>query len=225
MEEIENRLLVYEGVKEAVVQVKGEASEDRYLCAYIVAGHLEMALLKEYLTGQLPHYMVPANFVQLEKMPLTASGKIDRRALSAYRPARAALSGDYTAPAAGVEKEVAEIWKQVLQLEEVGIYDNFFEIGGNSLNILKVRSQLKEILAIDIPVVKLFKYPTIYSLSLYLDKASREENPLDNQLALAKKITMGKDRLKERVSVTGKETPLDIAVIGMAGVFPGAKDT
>jgi acyl carrier protein len=118
------------------------------------------------------------------------------------------------APGTSMEKLVADIWKEILQLDAVGIHDNFFEIGGNSISILKMQGKLKKALEKDIPVVKLFKYPTIHTLALFLHEEKVE-------LELSEEIARGKERLKERVGVSeGKRgTGMEVAIIGMAGVF------
>ena len=120
-----------------------------------------------------------------------------------------------------MEKEVAGAWRDVLRMEAIGIHDNFFEIGGNSINILKVQGRLKKSLERDIPVVKLFKYPTIHSLAGYLEE---EGGGAAAELTLSGEITRGKDMLKERTGAGEGGTGLEIAVIGMAGVFPGARN-
>jgi amino acid adenylation domain-containing protein len=207
--EIESRLEKYKGIREAVVLAKEGQGGETYLCAYIVPFDdcsLSVPELREHLSQQLPGYMIPSYFVQLDKVPLNPSGKIDRRALSAYKVSRIGLPSSYTAPGSRMEKSIAGIWKEVLQLEEVGIHDNFFEIGGNSINLLKVQGKLKNVLGIDIPVVKLFKYSTILSLTRYLQGEKKEQEYLFP--------APGEE----------KKTGIEVAVIGICGIFPGARD-
>ncbi|HEX5724767.1 MAG TPA: amino acid adenylation domain-containing protein, partial [Longimicrobiaceae bacterium] len=128
--EIEARLLEREGVSEAVVVAHADEAGNRRLVAYVV-GDVEAGVLREHLRGELPDYMVPAAFVALERLPLTPSGKLDRRALPA--PEHAAGTGRYVAPRTPVEEVLAEIWAEMLRLERVGVEESFFELGGHSL--------------------------------------------------------------------------------------------
>jgi amino acid adenylation domain-containing protein len=133
MGEIENRLLKNEKIKEALVVAKDEENGVRYLCAYIVSNkEFEVSELREYLSLELPDYMIPSYFVRLEKIPLTIHGKIDRRSLPepGFRG-----SGIYVGPEDEVEEKLAELWSEVLGMEKglIGINSNFFELGGHSL--------------------------------------------------------------------------------------------
>jgi amino acid adenylation domain-containing protein len=230
--EIENHLLAHSKVREAVVLARGEQNRDKSLWAYIVPLHpgVKKEELKEYLTRRLPEYMVPASFVMLEQLPLTARGKVDRNALPGLAESRSGLSSDYAPPVTYMEKMVAAAWMDILQLTKIGIDDNFFEVGGNSISLLKVQAKLKKTLKINTPAVKLFKYPTIRSLAGYLEEGQKNDNEPDNRLELSDEITRGKDRLKDRSGQTkekestAERTGLEVAVIGMAGVFPGAEN-
>jgi amino acid adenylation domain-containing protein len=229
--EIESLLSNHEIIKDSVVLAKEGEGGDRYLCAYIVPHNINikeevnLKELKDYLASQLPGYMVPHYFVTLEKIPVTSSGKIDRKVLLnySYKESRPGMSCTYAAPSTAMEKIVADAWKEVLGAEEVGVNDNFFEIGGNSINILKLHGKLKKVLKMDTPVVKLFKYSTIHSLAHYLAEKKESKNWLDKELQFDKELTEGKDRLKERVGSQENKTGMGIAVIGMSGVFPGAR--
>jgi tyrocidine synthetase-3 len=168
--EIENQLSQHEEIKEAVVAARENEFGDKYLCAYVVSAHqLNIAQLKEYLMGKLPDYMIPSHFARIDRVPLTPNGKIDMKALdkSALELAPGAA---YREPQNEMEKTIAQVWKQVLNLDKVGIYDNFFDVGGNSLNIIKIKNALKEILGKDIPIVNMFTYTTIESFSRYLQE-------------------------------------------------------
>ena len=163
-EAIEKQLLKMERIEEAVVMVV----DDGYLCAYVAAKEEEVAVhrLKEQLAQRLPDFMIPSHFVFLEKIPLTRSGKLDRRALPSLEAAR--TGSEYVAPATDLEKTIADILKGVLNRQQVGIHDNFFEIGGHSLNLVQVSSRLKEVLGREVPIVTMFQYPTVSALSGHL---------------------------------------------------------
>ena len=162
--------------------------------------------LREYLKSRLPEYMIPTTWVTLEKMPLNANGKINRQALPKPEKKRPELKTTLVLATKELEKKIAEIWQDLLQLEIVGTQDNFFELGGNSLLLIQLNRQLKQRLNLDIPVVKLFQYPTISSLTEYLEQDKTEKSPNKYQQKLAPIPTES------------------IAIIGMAGRFPGAKN-
>ncbi|MCK5056814.1 MAG: amino acid adenylation domain-containing protein [Candidatus Aminicenantes bacterium] len=180
-EEIESLLLQHDKIKEAVVQLKEpqERSDypagngDKYLWAYVVPAEeltLSTAELREYLANKLPDYMVPSYFVLIEKIPLTPNGKIDRKMLEFYET-NLGPGTEYAAPENEMEKVIADTWKSVLKLDKVGINDNFFDIGGHSTSIIRVNNKLKKAFEMDIPVVTLFRYPTVRSLALHLMKS------------------------------------------------------
>lgn len=168
--EVEAALAACQGVKAATVIVTGEGTE-RQLVAYVVLGsqpgELRWDALRAQLQRILPDYMIPAQCVQLPKLPLTPNGKIDRRALPQVQPERrlsqAAVSADNP-----LEKRISEIWRDALRLENVGVTDNFFDLGGHSLLLLQVHERLIEELKVGIPVVDLFQYPTVRSLAEHL---------------------------------------------------------
>ncbi|MCP4156781.1 MAG: AMP-binding protein, partial [bacterium] len=168
--EIETRLLKHPEVKETVVQLRikktphgaGEAGRDEYyLCAYLAANEkLDIAALREYLAEELPDYMIPPFFVQLDAIPLTTNGKIDRGALPEPEM-KTAL--DYVAPREHLEKELTALWAQILGTEKdhIGIDDDFFEIGGHSLKATMLLTKMHKKLEIKVPLLKIFKTPTI----------------------------------------------------------------
>ena len=197
--EIEDRLLKHNDIKEAVVIDRLDNTGEKYLCAYIVQrgpGPLE---LRQYLLMTLPEYMVPAFFVQVERIPLTPNGKVDKKALPepGARP-----ESEYVAPATDKEREIAEIWRQVLGLEKVGINDNFFEAGGNSLKIIKLSAELKNRLGIEIPTAKMFQYPTVASQARYIGRANEKEKEAGVEFETDKI----KSRLKQRRDKTRSMT-------------------
>jgi amino acid adenylation domain-containing protein len=168
--EIEKVLLSAERVKGAVVTSGEDSSGEGWLCAYVVpAAGMEMMEdeLRKHLAAKLPDYMIPAYFIPLERIPLNPNGKINRDRLP--RPEVKPGSG-YREPGDEVEQKLVEIWAEVLDLDQkvIGINANFFEIGGNSLKINHINSEVKKIFNKDIPLVALFEYPTIKSFSNYL---------------------------------------------------------
>jgi amino acid adenylation domain-containing protein len=211
--EIEAVLRAHEQVREALVQVR-DLESGKQLVAYVVANTTEHAVtqLRGYLRERLPEYMVPAAFVRLEAMPLTPNGKVDRRALP-DPDTRETPAESYVAPQSELEQSLAKIWQDVLGLERVGISDNFFDVGGHSLLLVQVQAKLRELLDRQVPVLELFKYPTIGALAKHL---SSKTEVTDARFSLSQARA-----LERRRSAT---TTRDVAIIGMAGRFPGASN-
>ena len=178
--EIEARLLDHRHIREAVVEVRGEGAEKRLL-AYYTTKRLQAEIaageLRTYVAGRLPEYMVPAAYIRLDAMPLTANGKLDRQALPEAE-ADAHASRQYEAPQGEVERAVAAIWAEVLQLERVGRYDSFFELGGHSLLAMRVISRLQKKLQVKIAPTDLFARPELVAFSCVVASASRTAVPL-----------------------------------------------
>ena len=170
--EIEARLTRHPNLKEAIVTVRERAdagSAGTFLCAYFTADReLTTPHLKEFLLQAIPAYMIPSYFIQLEKIPVTPNGKADKKALHAMQ-IEADTGVKYVEPGNPVETLILGIWKEILNVDKIGVNDNFFDAGGNSLNIIKINSKLKKSLERDIPVVSMFRYPTARSLAQYLD--------------------------------------------------------
>ncbi|MCK4258180.1 MAG: amino acid adenylation domain-containing protein [Halanaerobiales bacterium] len=162
--EVENQILIHSDIREVIVTVETDSTGGKYLCAYYVARkELLAAELKEYLLQELPAYMIPAVFMQLEKLPLTLNGKIDRKALP--KPELHIVGGEYMAPEDELQEKLVAIWEDILGLEQVGIDDNFFEIGGHSLKATTFISELYKEHNIELPLNEVFKRPTIRELS------------------------------------------------------------
>jgi len=165
--EIETVLCEHAEILEAVVIVREHARGAQTLVAYFVstdANSPASSELRRHLKEKLPEYMVPAVFVQVERMPLTANGKLDRSALLALQPESATACGDQASPRSPVEKIVAETWQQVLGVERVGIYDNFFALGGDSIVSLQIVSRLNQAGLMMTPQ-DLFDHQTVAELS------------------------------------------------------------
>lgn len=168
--EIETALLQHPGVKEGVVIVREDTSNENNLVGYIVAetgqDSLQMiSQLRRFLKQQLPDFMVPTIFMALEAMPLTPNGKVDRKALPEPDASRPELEANYVAPRTPIEQQIADIWMQVLNVKRVGIYDNFFELGGYSLVGIQVVSRVRQALQVEILMSNLFELPTVADLA------------------------------------------------------------
>jgi amino acid adenylation domain-containing protein len=161
--EIESTLRQHPAVREAVVTVREDSSEKR-LVAYLVLQPKQTITTDQFRTHlqqSLPDYMVLSTFVVLDQLPLTASGKIDRRQLPAPDDGRPELAENYVGPRTPLEQEVAGIWEQVLKLKKVGVHDNFFALGGHSLLATQVISRVNASLQIEMPLRTMFEHPTV----------------------------------------------------------------
>jgi thioesterase domain-containing protein len=160
--EIEARLMACRGVREAVVLAREDSSGDKRLVAYLTAQQgveLSAAQLRSQLSTVLPEYMVPSGFVTLQTLPLTANGKLDRKALPAPDHS-SVVSAEYQAPVGEVETAIARIWQTVLGLPRIGRHDNFFELGGYSLLVLKAMAAIKAEFGRPIVMAWAFQAPT-----------------------------------------------------------------
>ena len=174
--EIEALLREYPGVRDAVVVMCEDAPGDKRL-----VGYLSLALppptigeLRSFLQQKLPDYMIPGVFVFLATLPLTPNGKFDRRALPAPDMTRPELESVFVAPKSALESTLAEIWRSILGIEQVGIHDNFFDLGGHSLLLAKVHGKLQAELGRDVAMIELFRHTTISALAKYLSNGLGE---------------------------------------------------
>ncbi|AHD05618.1 putative non-ribosomal peptide ligase domain protein [Paenibacillus larvae subsp. larvae DSM 25430] len=168
LEEIESALQGYDKLQKAAVSFR-EAGNEKKLVAYItVHEELSVSELRRFLSDILPEYMIPAEFVIVHDIPLNSSGKIDRKRLKDLEGKRLLTQSSYKEPASNTEKVVAEIWKEVLNMDNVGINDNFFDLNGTSLDVMKVASKLKKAFDREFEIVSMFTYPTIASFSKHV---------------------------------------------------------
>jgi len=184
--EIEANLDALEEVGSNVVLAKKDKFGSNRLVAYVVpskAHELNVEKFRETLAKSLPDYMIPNLFVRLETMPLTLSGKVDRKALPDPED-NYELSNIYVAPQTETEKKLADIWKEVLGVEKIGIHDNFFELGGHSLTVTQVVSKIRIQFKKELALKGLFENSTIHALSNQIDS-----NELGDELEIIKKAT------------------------------------
>ncbi|MDP4147247.1 MAG: condensation domain-containing protein, partial [Bacillota bacterium] len=162
--EIESKLLNHEEVREAVVVDRKDKEGNKYLCAYVVSNKEKTVTeLREHLSKDLPDYMIPAYFIQLENIPLTPNGKIDRKALP--EPEGDINTGvEYAAPRNEAEEKILKVWSDVLGVEKIGIDDNFFALGGDSIKAIQISARLGNY-KLKVNVNDLFQKPTVRELS------------------------------------------------------------
>ncbi|MCU0288532.1 MAG: AMP-binding protein, partial [Acidobacteria bacterium] len=233
--EIERQMMLLPGIEEALVIPREDEQGNNYLCAYLkmkTGKDITVTNLRETLSKRLPDYMIPSYFIPVEVFPVTASGKIDQKKLSEPGGIRTRMGSTFAAPVTETEKLTAAVWQEVLRLDRVGIHDNFFDLGGTSLDIVRLNERLKKVFKKEIPVVFLFEYPTIRAFTRYLEQLETLEpgKPDTAGLALVEEkapalsagisgIEKSGEKMKDpRRRVSRPE----IAVIGMAGRFPGS---
>ncbi|MBG0746749.1 MAG: amino acid adenylation domain-containing protein [Planktothrix agardhii KL2] len=176
--EIEALLASHPQIWETVVLVWDDTAGDKRLVAYIVP-QPEITIIideiRQFLKAKLPDYMVPNAFVILAALPLTANGKIDRRALP---PPNLDISDKYVAPSTPIEEILVNIWSEVLKVEKVGINDNFFELGGHSLLATQLVAQIRDRLKIELPLRQLFNTATLAELAQGIEQLKQEKLPI-----------------------------------------------
>ncbi len=174
--EIEAVLQQFEGVKQSAVLTYQDASGNNRLYACIVAeeGQFDKKAIHDFLKSRLPEYMVPALFIEMPALPLTPNGKIDKKALPAP-DASSLLKQSYLAPRNETEEKLVQIWKDVLKIENIGIRDNFFEIGGHSLLAIRMVSAIRKAMQADVKIKEIFSHPTIEDLAQILEVARAGE--------------------------------------------------
>ena len=212
--EIEAVLGTHSDIRESVVVARDDEGGNPRLVAYFVAVGDQIPTtseLRRSLEQRLPDSMVPTAFVSLDELPLTPSGKVDRRSLPVPDASRPLLDAAYVVPRSEAERRIAEAWRHELSLDRVGIHDNFFELGGHSLLLVNIRAALHETFGRDLTMVELFQYPTIASLAKHLSSTA---------------ATTARDRRpKTRLtSSSSADVNADIAIIGMTCRLPGARN-
>jgi thioesterase domain-containing protein/acyl carrier protein len=170
--EIEKTLSAHPSVREAVVVVREDVPGDRRLVAYVVAASRgaapDVQTLRRFVSERLPDYMTPAAFVALDALPVAPNGKLDRRALPPPAPDGAHASNDFVAPRDEVERELVNLWEEVLGVAPVGVRDNFFELGGHSVLALRVVGQIGKRFDKEVPLASMIQAGTVESLAQML---------------------------------------------------------
>jgi amino acid adenylation domain-containing protein len=204
--EIEVLISQLDNIKQAVVTAPADAAGQKRLVAYLVSsGDTEdTESIRKSLVQQLPDFMLPSAYVWLKELPKTTSGKVDRKALPKPDIKRPELDVLYKAPSNSIEKNIAIVLIELLQFDKVGVEDNFFQLGGNSLLALKAVALLKQRFNYEVPITKLYQYPTIAGIVRLINGVNKQTTPLSAQ------------------KLRSKGSKADVAIIGMAGRFPGA---
>ncbi len=233
--EIEKQLNTHPDIHDCIVVVK-ERGEQKQLIAYYVpkksetSKDIESRTLRTYLNGKLPGYMIPANFVSLDAIPLLPNGKANRKELM-QRDVVFSKPGQKTLPQSETEKKILDIWKKVLHVSDIGVEDGFFEVGGDSILAVTVVNRINKFLDCDIKMATLFEYSNIKELASYISdiKLDVSNNPSQG--------TGADDRVIDPIAAEPIEKPdfvehsdypayyqNSVAVIGISCLFPGASD-
>ena len=169
--EIESAIDSFDGVRASVVIAHERSAGDIELVAYVAhpsADAMPVRELRDHLTAQLPEYMVPARYIALDRFPLTSSGKVDRRALPAPGRARPTLDVSYAAPRNQLERDIAEKWQHLLEIDRVGIHDRFFELGGTSLQAARFVNEMQAESGVPLAVTTLFDAPSVAEYAAFI---------------------------------------------------------
>ena len=201
--EIESALMEHDEIKNAVVLApKDKSGDSRLVAFYLVEAKSapEPEDLMAFLKRKLPDYMVPSTFLKMNKFPLTQSGKIDRKAFPDPDFSKRLSKTKYVKPQNEIERTLAEAWRKVLHVEQVGIHDNFFDLGGHSLTMIKLHAALQEKLGQDLSVVELFQYPTISTLAQFLNRDKNDNTLLaqSQERAMKQRASLQKQRQRMR---------------------------
>ncbi|WP_113651832.1 polyketide synthase [Pedobacter namyangjuensis] len=202
--EIASNINQFDNIDQCIVLAKETNFGEKKLVAYYQSStSIDQQRLLKFLLDKMPAYMVPRIFVPIKAIPLTSNGKADKRALCQIKIERPELASLYKKPQSTIEKNIYDVWSTFLEIDQIGVNDNFFELGGNSLLAQRTIAILKNTYQYNLPITKVYQLPTIAALAKYLDK------------------TTGKN-LESTIEASAKNTSSAIAVIGMAGRFPGA---
>lgn len=173
LQEIEKKLAECKNLKESTVMDLEDGNGNKYLCAYVVSENpINIKEIKAELRKYLPDYMVPSYFMQIERLPLTPNGKVDRKALP--KPEGEVIAGvEYEGPQNVIEENLVIMWKEVLGVNNIGITDNFFDLGGHSLKATVLRGKIHKEFNVEIPLREIFVLGTIKGLSAYITEKEK----------------------------------------------------
>jgi acyl carrier protein len=204
LEEIEAVLNRHPDLERAVVEVREDQPGDKRIVAFMVPrpqNRLGLVQLREQLRSQLPAHMIPSAFVEMETLPLTVNGKVDRAALRVATDSRASkvdLTSEFLAPRTPTEQVLADIWGEILHVKDVGVHDNFFELGGHSLLATQLVSRVQALFRVVLPLRQVFERPTIATLAEVI-KRSQEA------------VTQQAERDRRMMTKAARGTPLPLS--------------
>ena len=175
LREIESVLSQHPSVRDCIIMVREGPSDEKRLVAYLISNQttaLSISDLRNFMREKLPDYMLPSAFVILDCFPLTNNGKVDRQALPDISGIRPNLRDAYLAPGNELERALTAVWQEALQIKGIGVEDNFFDLGGQSLQLVRVHEELRKVIDKHLAITTLFQYPTIRLLAKHLNQES-----------------------------------------------------
>ena len=207
--EIEALMLKCPGIRETFVVDRNDELGQKYLCAYFISDiDLTLDEIRTFLKKYLPDFMIPSQYVRLDKMPMTQNGKIDRKALPEPQ-GNLHLGVKYESPSTEIEKKMAKVWHNVLKIEQIGVNNNFFDLGGDSIKVIRLLSAMNRELNTELQILEIYEHPTIRSLSSYLEGT----NPTHTERELRLESELELERLKNKIlldEIYRYEVPMDI---------------
>ncbi|WP_162309047.1 non-ribosomal peptide synthetase [Brevibacillus antibioticus] len=183
LNEIKHCLNQHPLIQDAVVTIRNDSPSEKTIIGYYIGEQdIDVSELIEHLQKTLPYYMIPAYFVRVDEWPLTPSGKIDRNQLPEVEGSRSFSTGEFVAPTTQLELELSAIWRGVLELETISVHDNFFQVGGNSIKVVWMHSQINTKFPGRVRITDLFAYPTIAKLSAFIEEGMSDTLVLQPQM-------------------------------------------
>lgn len=197
--EIETVLRTHAAISDVAVVIKGKENRARLVAYLVVHASVEPTpeALRSFMRSTIPDYMCPAQFITVGSIPLTPNGKVDKKSLPDPDTHRPKLASTFVAASTAYEQILTEIWKEVLHLDEIGIRDNFFDIGGNSMSIFTINLMISERLKRTIPLTRLFQYPTIESLARFLNP-EKEDSLDEGEMGVSQRTNLKKQALSRK---------------------------
>jgi amino acid adenylation domain-containing protein len=204
LEEIEAVLRTHPKVRESAVSIQEVIPGDKRLVAYYVAKDESPTFneLRVYLQKQLPDYMVPAAFKELDSFPLSPSGKLERRLLPSHNFERPQLEKLFVSPRSDMEMKIAKIWQETIGIDDIGIHDNFFELGGHSLLAIQLITKLRETFQLEIPLRTLYENPSVAQLATAIVQRQAEELEVDSLNKILAEMDQLSDEEVQRLLTT-----------------------
>ena len=207
--EVENGLRQHPKIKEVVVVARKNDLREDYLIAYFISldgGLVSPSELRSFLKRRFPDYMIPSRFILLKQLPLTSRGKIDRQGLPDPGKSRPEIDTPYMAPRTAIEEQLAQIWAEVLSVNQVGIHDDFFDLGGHSLAASKIIARVIQWFQLELPVTALFDSPTVMDMAALIlanEMKRASERDLDRMLREVE-VMSEEEAMQAFANTTGK---------------------
>ncbi|HEX3076841.1 MAG TPA: phosphopantetheine-binding protein, partial [Lachnospiraceae bacterium] len=200
LDELVHVMREYPGVADAVVTIVDDSMKNKQIYAYIISDstvQVSINSIKSYLKTKLPAYMVPSRFMFINEIPVLESGKLDRNSLPSIEDVRPDIDVEYVAPRNPMEETLAQIWSEILQIDRVGVYDNFFDLGGQSLMATQMISRIRSTLGMEIPLHVIFETtPTVEQTAIAIENYQIEQSqPEDLEKLLAEIEAMSEEEI------------------------------